>query len=402
MSMIASSPSVLSGLSVVNAVELFSGCGGLATGMSMCGVGHNLLVEFNPHAASTVQFNAERGAKYASDWPFLEADVRHIEWFRFRGDTQIVAGGPPCQPFSVGGKAAGSKDERDMWPEAIRAVREIQPELFVFENVRGLLRPAFARYVDWITAHLERPHVSLGGDESLMEHLARLGRETSEAQYDVQVLPVNAADYGAPQKRHRVFFVGVRRDLEISLGNPARTHSLERLVWDKWITGEYWERHRISKQRRSSITPPERRMADQLKSEMFCPPELAWVTCRDAFAGLGEPTSHDDGRNHRLQPGARSYSGHTGSPLDEPAKALKAGVHGVPGGENMLLLDSGKVRYFTIREAARLQGFGDDFTFPGSWTESMRQIGNAVPTMLAAAVSRWAIDAALPRFRKAA
>ena len=87
--------------------------------------------------------------------------------------------------------------------------------------------------------------------------------------------------------------------------------------------------------------------------------------------------------NHRFQPGARSYVGHTGSPLDEPAKTLKAGVHGVPGGENMLSRLDGDVRYFTVRESARLQTFPDDFLFHGSWSEAMRQLGNAVPVRLA-------------------
>ncbi|MDR3505254.1 MAG: DNA cytosine methyltransferase, partial [Acidocella sp.] len=87
--------------------------------------------------------------------------------------------------------------------------------------------------------------------------------------------------------------------------------------------------------------------------------------------------------NHNFQAGARSYAGHTGSPYDEPAKTLKAGVHGVPGGENMLARSDGTVRYFTVRESARLQTFPNDFVFHGSWTESMRQIGNAVPVLLA-------------------
>ncbi|MGA3304360.1 MAG: DNA cytosine methyltransferase, partial [Methylovirgula sp.] len=86
---------------------------------------------------------------------------------------------------------------------------------------------------------------------------------------------------------------------------------------------------------------------------------------------------------HRFQDGARSYPGHTGSPLDEPAKALKAGVHGVPGGENMLRKPDGSVRYFTVRESARLQTFPDGYEFMGSWSETMRQLGNAVPVELA-------------------
>ena len=86
------------------------------------------------------------------------------------------------------------------------------------------------------------------------------------------------------------------------------------------------------------------------------------------------------------------------------AKALKAGDHGVPGGENMMVRDDGSVRYFTIREAARLQGLPDDWGFVSSWSESMRQLGNAVPTQLANAMGQWMrgiINAALPTTRAA-
>ena len=109
---------------------------------------------------------------------------------------------------------------------------------------------------------------------------------------------------------------------------------------------------------------------------MIEPAGKRWMTVRDALRGLGQPTGEN---NHVFQPGARVYKGHTGSPLDQPAKALKAGDHGVPGGENMMVRDDGSVRYFTIREAARLQGLPD----------SMRQLGNAVPVELAQAVGGW-------------
>jgi DNA (cytosine-5)-methyltransferase 1 len=82
---------------------------------------------------------------------------------------------------------------------------------------------------------------------------------------------------------------------------------------------------------------------------------------RDAISDLPDPELHGSKliANHKFQPGARVYVGHSGSELDEPAKTLKAGVHGVPGGENMLRLPNGSVRYFTVRECARLQGFPD-------------------------------------------
>lgn len=102
---------------------------------------------------------------------------------------------------------------------------------------------------------------------------------------------------------------------------------------------------------------------------------------------IREDNPANDIPNHNHNPGARAYLGHTGSALDEPAKTLKAGDHGVPGGENMLLYADQTVRYFTVREAARLQTFPDHFLFSGSWSESMRQLGNAVPVRLAEAVA---------------
>ena len=117
----------------------------------------------------------------------------------------------------------------------------------------------------------------------------------------------------------------------------------------------------------------------------------AWRTVRDAITDLPEiapGASCTKFANHFCNPGARSYAGHTGSQYDEPAKALKAGDHGVPGGENTLRFDDGSVRYFSVRECARIQTFPDEWTFEGSWTESMRQLGNAVPVAMCETVAR--------------
>jgi DNA (cytosine-5)-methyltransferase 1 len=124
------------------------------------------------------------------------------------------------------------------------------------------------------------------------------------------------------------------------------------------------------------------------QASAFERPQKAWRTVREALLDLPDPEKlMPSGRtfhlNHSHQPGARPYPGHTGSPLDLPAKTLKAGDHGVPGGENMMVNDDGSYRYFTVRESARLQTFPDGYKFHGAWGETMRQLGNAVPVELA-------------------
>jgi DNA (cytosine-5)-methyltransferase 1 len=197
------------------------------------------------------------------------------------------------------------------------------------------------------------------------------------------VLPklVNAADYGVPQRRERVFIVAFRDDLGIKWSFPEETHSQKALWISQWITGEYWDRHKVPKGHRP--TAPSDALRRAMNGDFFA--RAPWLTVRDALVELPDPLSQE-GRaipNHVLQPGARPYPGHTGSPLDEPAKTLKAGDHGVPGGENMMAFPDGRVRYFTVREAALLQTFPREFAFSSSWSENMRQIGNAVPANLA-------------------
>jgi DNA (cytosine-5)-methyltransferase 1 len=157
-----------------------------------------------------------------------------------------------------------------------------------------------------------------------------------------------------------------------------------------WVEGDYWERHRV----RPKPKPDEElyRSIAEMRGRLFKEDGTQpWKTVRDAISGLRKlkPGETDpDDPNHFLNPGARSYKGHTGSAMDEPAKTLKAGDHGVPGGENTVALPDGSIRYFSVRECARLQSFPDDFWFSGSWTERMRQLGNAVPVTLAEAISR--------------
>lgn len=374
----------------MRSVELFSGCGGLALGLSRAGFHHDLMVEWDDDAVATVHHNRQRKLRHIRDWPLEKLDVREVTW-RAYANLDLVAGGPPCQPFSIGGKHRGHEDARDMWPEAIRAVREARPRAFLFENVRGLARPTFAYYLRWILAYLRHPDMARKRGEDHDRHTRRLEACALPPAYHVVVFQVNAADYGAPQKRHRVIVAGVRSDLAVELVPPAPTHSRERLLWDQWVSGDYWRRHGLRQPVDTQIAPGDRAIVGRLRASKVAPASKPWVTVRDALAGLGEPNGK---ANHVFQGGARVYPGHTGSPLDQPAKALKAGDHGVPGGENMMVKDDDSVRYFTTREAARLQGLPDSYHFPRSWSESMRQLGNAVPAQLSEAMGAW-IAAAL-------
>jgi len=369
----------------MRSVELFTGCGGLAMGLSHAGFRHELMVEWNENAYATIKHNKERGLSHVHDWPSQHADVRDIDWSTIPGNIDLVAGGPPCQPFSIGGKHAGNEDRRDMWPEAIRAVRELRPRAFLFENVRGLTRPAFSEYLRWIKTHLALPQIERLGEENHTLHLARLDARIDKSLYELAVIQVNAADFGAPQKRHRVIITGTRKDIGVRPCLPSPTHSREKLLWDQWITGEYWARHGLSRPKDDAIQAYDSQTVKKLRTMLVPPSGEPWITVRDALVGLGDPNGKN---NHVRQDGARVYVGHTGSPLDQPAKALKAGDHGVPGGENMMICDDGSVRYFTVREAARLQGLPDDYMFPCSWTESMRQLGNAVPVHLSEVFGR--------------
>lgn len=368
----------------MQSAELFAGCGGLALGMSRAGFVHRHMAEFDQEAVATVLHNKAKGIEHVRDWPMGLQDVREIDWRKLTA-LDLVSGGPPCQPFGIGGKKRGQDDRRDMWPEAIRAVREARPRLVLFENVRNLAGPRFRSYLEWIVASLERPGVVRLASESHEEHLARLRAAESPKDYRIAWQLVNAADFGAAQIRHRVLIFGIRRDLDVLPSAMAPSHSRDRLLWEQYVTGEYWKRHGL-KRRDTAILLQDRRRVEELRRLHTEPNGLPWVTIRDVLIGLGEP---DGKRNHLLQVGAKVYPGHTGSPLDLPAKALKAGDHGVPGGENMMVRDDGAVRYFTTREAARLVGLPDEYEFPRSWSESMRQLGNAVPAPLGAAAGRW-------------
>ncbi len=380
---------------VGTSIELFAGGGGLALGVHEAGFQHLLVNELDRRACETLRENAAEDIEIQTDnerWPLLAGDVAAIDWGSFEGRVDLLAGGAPCQPFSLGGRHRGDQDKRNLFPQVFRALREVRPRAFLLENVRGLLRESFRPYFDYIIDQLREPYLSPKRGESWERHKARLERRKSphgmeSDRYTVHTLLVNAADYGLPQNRHRILIVGFREDLDVQWDWPDKTHSREALLWHQ-ANGFYWKEHGVPNPNR--VSAPQRRARLDAK-----PSTLRWRTLRDAIKGLPEPIDgqeHPIIANHVGVPGARLYAGHTGNALDWPAKTVKAGVHGVPGGEHILLRGDGTHRYLTVRECARLQGFRDSYRFIGPRSEAMRQIGNAVPVPLARLIAAGIAD----------
>lgn len=364
----------------MRSIELFAGAGGLALGTHSAGFSTEIVAEWDRWACDTLRQNKEANHPLVADAEVIEGDIRDISWKSVDEGIDLVSGGPPCQPFSAGGRGRAADDPRDMFPATAEVIRQVKPRAFIIENVRGLTRSAFSDYYSYIQLRLAHPELVSHEGESWGDHYSRLQAEHTSVRSDLQykVLPslVNAADYGVPQQRWRVFFVGFRTDIDAEWSFPEPTHSAAALRRIQ-ESGEYWDNYSIPSKDQQVINASLTRTDPTLKP---------WETVRDAIYDLPAPGSPNV-LNHTFQPGAKIYPGHTGSYIDAPAKALKAGVHGVPGGENMVRYPDGSVRYFTLREAARIQTFPDDYELHGAWSEAMRQLGNAVPVRLAEIVA---------------
>ena len=377
---------------VGTSIELFTGGGGLALAMHEAGFRHLLAVELDARACETLRTSeavrydasASQPQTLADAWPLIEGDIHGVDFTRWCGQVNVVAGGVPCQPWSLGGAHKGYDDRRNLWPELFRCVRETRPRAIIAENVKGLLRPSFKPYYDYILRELAAPFEERVHGEDWRDHNQRLAkvlgdRDTDPTRrYDVKYLLVNAADFGVPQIRWRVFVIAFRRDLGLSDWQfPTTTHS-ETALWHEQAGGGYWKRH--------GINPRPELVAEEMPKPDGKRP---WRTVRDVITDLPEPLEPLEAKleypgwlHHYGWPGAREYPGHTPNDLDKPAKTVKAGVHGVPGGETVLRRDDGSIRYMTVREVARVMTFPDTQRLKGPRGEQMRQLGNAVPVLL--------------------
>jgi DNA (cytosine-5)-methyltransferase 1 len=375
----------------LRSIELFTGAGGLAIGTHLAGCDHAALLEWDQSACDTLRTNLKGNHVNLGDCEIMQTDVRDIRFSMF-GEVDLVAGGPPCQPFSLGGKGVGMDDGRNMIPEFTRAVSELTPRAFIMENVKGLLRPRFETYFSYALLCLTYPTVKRKKTEAWFEHLSRLEKihtegKFSDVHYNVVFRLLNSADYGVPQTRERVFVVGFRADTGIKWNFPDPTHSYEALHNSQFFTGEYWKKHGLQRPEKlkNAVKPKQYNFEDMLLLN-----KLPWTTIRDALRDLPTPRAgkkFGNILNHDFMSGARTYAGHTGSPYDLPSKTLKAGDHGVPGGENMIVYPDDSKRYFTVREAARIQTFPDTWQLEGAWSRAMKQLGNAVPVQLARVVA---------------
>ena len=315
-----------------------------------------------------------------------QEDVSKMNWDELNGPIRLLAGGAPCQPFSSAGRHLADKDDRNMFPEVFRAIRSLRPHAVILENVQGLARPSFRPYLEYILRQIEWASVAPRKGEEWREHDKRISQHleatTNECEYNVNWALLEAADYGIAQNRRRVFIVATRGDITGKFNFPQPSNKKEALIRAQ-TNGEYWKSRRLEPPKNISVVS-EASTTDE------CATFDAWKTVRDAISDLPSPAASESksDNNHWLIPGARIYRGHTGSQLDWPSKTIKAGVHGVPGGENVVLLDDQTHRYFTLRETARLQGFPDDFIFRGARLHITRQIGNAVPVDLADTIGR--------------
>ena len=297
-------------------VEVCAGAGGQALGLEQAGFQHEELVDLDFHCCNTLRLNRPR-------WTVSEMDLREFSGSAYKG-IDLLAGGLPCPPFSVAGKQLGMRDERNLFPEAVRLVDEIRPRAVMIENVRGILGAVFEDYRSLIKRQLQK-----------------LGYET-----DWRLL--NASDFGVPQLRPRVVFIAVKKELSGIFNWPNPCHKATPTVGDTLhdlLAASGWKGIAAWRKRADDIAPTI--VGGSLKHGG---PDLGPTRAKQAWATLGV-----DGHGIWDEPPERDFVG---------------------------------MPRLTVRMVARLQGFPDEWELAGRKTPQYRQVGNAFPPPVAAAVGK--------------
>ena len=324
-------------------VDLFSGAGGLLRGFMDAGVRPVFSLEVWKPAIATHKRNFP-------DVDLIDEDIRTVSdarASRFRGKVDIVVGGPPCQGFSTIGKRLVKDPRNELVFEFIRFVRVIRPKVFLMENVRGLLS-------------------SDGGKTKVA-----IEEEFRDIGYRTISKVLCAADYGVPQLRNRIFFMGVRDDLEIQPAFPAPTCTKEnRATCGDAINDLMGLENRFPNHIPMKHNPIVQKRIACIKegegiSKDGLPPECSHGSRSDYLQNEIKNFSHVYRRLSRFRPATTMVPGHNAFPLHPIAN-----------------------RSLTVREAARIQTFPDDMLFEGSRQEQCIQVGNAVPVRLATILAK--------------
>ncbi len=323
----------------IRTLSLFSGGGGLDLGFDMAGFSHMASYEILSFAADTLCKNRPLWTVKGGS----EGDVTSVDWRKFRGEIDVVHGGPPCQPFSTSGRQRGKEDARDMFPEFVRAVTEIRPKAFLAENVPGLKASKFDHYLS----------------QNIVGPLSR--------DYKIFIFQLSASSFGVPQVRTRLFFVGFRNRFFTSrFEQPRNTHD-----WSHFKNGFI-------------------KKASDNQKELFClsssRPLLKCMGVREAL-GL-EDIGYDT-----LSPTIRStLTGprHTTSILSSTSALrvwndLKIWPNGVGLTRELAQNFPAKNGHFrlSVADCGIIQGFPESWEFDGPVYKALGQIGNAVPPPMA-------------------
>lgn len=300
-----------------SSLEICAGAGGQALGLEMAGFQHKLLVEYERDYCKTIKYNRP-------GWNVLCGDVRDFSGKKYKGQIDLLSGGVPCPPFSIAGKQLGRDDERDLFPEMLRLVGEINPKAVMIENVRGLLDPKFASY-----------------RENILATLDNLG-------YNTHIKLLQASDFGVSQLRPRVVIVGFRKDLEDTFEYPA-----PRLC-------------------------PSVSVGNLLSDLMGA----------NLWSGLSEWKAKANKIAPTLVGGSKKHGGPDLGPTRAKREWEALGVDGKGVANEAPAKDFVGLPRLTVRMLARIQGFPDDWDFGIKKTLACRMIGNAFPPPVAEAIGK--------------
>ena len=322
-------------------LELFAGAGGLALGMHFAGFRHILLNEIDAMASETLRINRP-------DWNVLEGDVHKIDFTPLRGLVDFVSGGFPCQAFSYAGKKGGLNDTRGtLFFELARAVKEIQPKVFMGENVKGLLSHDDGRTL-----------------EIIRNAIAELGYTLVEPRV------LKAVMYQVPQKRERLILVAIRNDIApyVEFHWPAPYKRIMTLR-DAFFKGKLYKKDVPASE--GQTYPEKKRRVLSMVPEGGDWRDLPEDVAKDFMGASFYLGGGKTGMARRLS-------------MDEPSLTLTC----APAQKQTERCHPTETRPLTVREYARIQTFPDEWMFAGTVSDQYKQIGNAVPVNLSYAIGR--------------